>query len=258
MDEIAQYNQERWRALAEVNALFTRPALNLDDTTAREKVDPEGYFGDLRGKRVLCLASGGGQQSVAFALLGADVTVVDLSPEQLQRDQQAASHYGFKIATAQADMRDLSLLPADHFDLVWQPYSINFVPDVREVFAQVAKRLRDGGIYYLACANPFTVGLGAQDWNGDGYPLRHPYVSGEKYFSRDAEWVHNTDRQIQPPQEFRHTLGDVLNGLVENGFQLTHFSETRDYYPDPDAEPGTWDHFTAVTPPWFAFWSTLR
>ena len=258
MDEIAQYNIDRWRALNEVNALFTRPALHLDLQTAQEKVDPERHFGDLTGKRVLCLASGGGQQSVAFALLGAQVTVTDLSAEQLQRDQEAAAHYGFEIATVQADMRDLSHLPAGDFDLVWQPYSINFVPDVREVFAQVAQRLRAGGSYYVVCANPLTVGLGAQDWDGHGYPLREPYVSGAKFLSRDAEWVHDTDRVIQPPQEFRHTLGDMLNGLVEQNFVLTHFSDRRDFSPDPSAEPGSWDHFTAITPPWFAFWADYR
>ncbi|MFN8439783.1 MAG: class I SAM-dependent methyltransferase [Caldilineaceae bacterium] len=258
MDEISSYNQERWRDLAEVNALFTRPALDLDLESARNKVDPENRFGDLGGKRVLCLASGGGQQSVAFALLGADVTVVDLSAEQLERDRQAAAHYGLTLQIVQADMRDLSALPASSFDLVWQPYSINFVPEVRTVFAQVARCLRPGATYYFACANPLTLGVGAQDWDGQGYPLRFPYIAGAKLFSKDADWVHDTDRHIDPPQEFRHTLGDLFNGLVEHHFVLTHFSDTKDYYPDPAAEPGTWDHFTAVAPPWFCFWTQYQ
>ena len=83
MDDISNYNRERWNALARANALFTRPALHLDASTARQKIDPEGLLGELAGKRVLCLASGGGQQSAAFALLGAHVTVCDLSDAQL-------------------------------------------------------------------------------------------------------------------------------------------------------------------------------
>ncbi|MFL5664220.1 MAG: SAM-dependent methyltransferase, partial [Ktedonobacteraceae bacterium] len=79
MDEIAQYNTQRWKSLTHVNALFTRPALQLDVTSARQQIDPEGRLGDLTGKRVLCLASGGGQQSAIFGLLGAQVTVFDLS-----------------------------------------------------------------------------------------------------------------------------------------------------------------------------------
>ena len=108
MDEIAEYNQARWKELVNANALFTRPKLNLDETAARRIVDFDGRLGDVAGKDVLCLACGGGQQSAAFALLGARVTVFDLSEEQLERDREAARHYGFDIKIIQGDMRDLS------------------------------------------------------------------------------------------------------------------------------------------------------
>ncbi len=178
MDEIANYNIERWKALTKANAVFTRPYLTLDASSAREKVDPEGRLGEIRGKDILCLAGGGGQQSVAFALLGATVTVVDLSEEQLQRDRDAAAHYHASLKTLQADMRDLSRLGAKTFDIVWQPYSLNFVPDARVVFGHVARVLRADGLYHFNCANPFVSGLGEQDWNGEGYTLKYPYQDG--------------------------------------------------------------------------------
>src|SRR5579862_1851469 len=93
LDEIAEYNVKRWKALAEAGALFTRPALDLTAASARESLDPEGRLGELAGKRVLCLASGGGKQSAMFALLGCQVTVLDISQDQLLRDRQAARHY---------------------------------------------------------------------------------------------------------------------------------------------------------------------
>src|SRR5215468_8323836 len=101
MDEIKKYNIERWRALAEANALFTRSALDLTPEAARKRIDPEGKLGNLAGKEILCLASGGGQQSAAFALLGAKVTVFDLSEAQLQRDREAAAHHNLNINTIQ-------------------------------------------------------------------------------------------------------------------------------------------------------------
>ena len=69
MDELTKYNLARWKALVEADALFTRPALNLDLISARDKLDPEGRLGDVACKDVLCLACGSGQQSIAFALL---------------------------------------------------------------------------------------------------------------------------------------------------------------------------------------------
>ena len=62
MDELTKYNIARWKALVEADALFTRPALNLDPASARQMLDPEGRLGDVAAKDVLCLASGGGQQ----------------------------------------------------------------------------------------------------------------------------------------------------------------------------------------------------
>ena len=68
MDEIAQYHMKRWKALAEADALFTRPFFHLTATEAAERLDPEGRLGELTGKNVLCLAGGGGRQSAMFAL----------------------------------------------------------------------------------------------------------------------------------------------------------------------------------------------
>jgi 2-polyprenyl-3-methyl-5-hydroxy-6-metoxy-1,4-benzoquinol methylase len=262
MDEIARYNAERWRRLVEANAVFTQPKLDLDVESARQVVDPDGHLGDLKGKRVLCLAAGGGQQSVAFALLGAHVTVVDLAEGQLERDREAAAHYRVSIQTLQADMRDLSALESGAFDLVWQPYSLNFVPDVSVVFAQVARRLRQGGMYYFACANPYFLGMAETDWNGEGYVLRHPYTPGAELFSPDDDWVYNRGTKpaeaIPGRREFRHAFSALINGLVAEGFTIQQIADSLDVNADPQAEPGTWDHFTAYAPPWLAFWATYN
>jgi SAM-dependent methyltransferase len=256
MDEVAVFNQARWQALAEADALYTRPALNLDAAAARARVDPDGVLGPLEGKRVLCLAGGGGQQSAAFALLGAQVTVVDLSAAQLERDAQVAAHYGLNIRILQADMRDLSELDADAFDVVQHAYSINFVPDVRVVFSQVARVLRPGGIYQLMFGNPFIAGLNPRAWNGDGYPLRQPYLDGEPIQAEDEAWVYRegSNPAIPGPREYRHTLSTVVNGLVTHGFTIRRLVDRVSIYPDSSATPGTWDHFVSIAPPWLLVW----
>lgn len=209
MDDIAKYNIERWAGLVAAKAVFTRPHLNLTPADARALVNADNRLGDVAGKRVLCLAGGGGQQSAAFALLGAHVTVVDLSVEQLQRDTEAAAHYNLSIRTLQGDMRDLSALAAASFEIVYQPYSINFVPDARVVFAEVAHVLRNGGVYYFNCANPFASGVVASDWNGEGYLLKQPCVEGAELTYADEAWVFRGASPQQPinrPKEYRHTL----------------------------------------------------
>jgi ubiquinone/menaquinone biosynthesis C-methylase UbiE len=256
MDHIAHYNLTRWQALAKANALFTRPYLNLDAATAQARIDPDKKLGELRGKNVLCLAGGGGQQSAAFSVVGAAVTVVDLSDDQLQKDRAAAAHYKINIHTVQGDMRDLSVLEANHFDIVWQPYSINFVPEARQVFKEVARVIRRDGVYRFNCANPFVSGLTEKDWNGEGYPLKYPYRDGFEMTYPDSAWVYDqTEETIPQPREFRHTLSTLINGLIEHSFVIREVSDSTDFSSDENAAPGTWEHFTAIAPPWLTFWT---
>lgn len=260
MDEIAGYNRARWRQLVKANALFTRPNLNLDVNSAKKMIDFDGRLGDVSGKDVLCLACGGGQQSVAFAMLGAQVTVFDLSEEQLERDREAAEHYGFDIEIVPGDMRDLSSFRKASFDIVHHAYSLNFVPDAISVFREVARVLRKGGIYHFHSANPFVTGVQQNDWNGEGYVIKKPYVNGSRISYEDQDWVYerNENGSIAEPIEYRHTLSSLFNGLIENKFIVFHVSDNCHMYPNENAEPGTWDHFVAFAPPWLSIWTYYR
>ena len=74
-------------------------------------------------------------------------------------------------------------------------------------------------------ANPFTLGLRAGDWTGDAYPLRRPYMARTVVAAPDEPWVIGAGRpaiSIPAPREYRHTLGDIVNGLAELGFVIEH------------------------------------
>jgi 2-polyprenyl-3-methyl-5-hydroxy-6-metoxy-1,4-benzoquinol methylase/uncharacterized damage-inducible protein DinB len=261
MDEIVEYNKERWEELAAANVEFSRPWLDLDMGSARAKVDPENVLKgmEIAGKDVLCLAGGGGQQSSAFAMLGAHVTVFDLSEVQLQRDRDTAEHYGLQVNTIQGDMRDLSMFADASFDIVWHAHSINFVPDAQTVFHEVARVLREGGFYRLSFHNPYIHGVCEQNWNGEGYLLQLPYVEGEVRYAT-PEWdiydEKGARKQVKGPKEFRHTLSTSVNGLTATGFVILRVSE--DTQQDLDAEPGSWAHFLTVTAPYIAFWLSYQ
>lgn len=253
--DLIHYNRERWQALVEAGIEFSRPFLNLDESSARQVVDPHNILGDVAGKAVLCLASGGGQQSAAFGLLGADVTVFDVTPGMLDQDRLAAAHYGFNIETVQGDMRDLSALADNSFDVVWHAFSITFVPDVRPVLAEVERVLRPGGFYRIEWANPFVSPLDEADWTGDAYPLRHVYEDAELVL-HDTRWdvwdEHGAMAKVEGPREFRHTMSTMVNTLIRRHMVILGLWEELG---DPDAEPGTWKHLKAIAPPWLTIWA---
>jgi len=256
MDDLHRHNKERWEELAAANVEWARPLLDLDPHTARQEVDPYGVMGEVRGKDVLCLASGGGQQSAAFAVLGANVSVLDFSENQLARDREALEHYAAQARLVQGDMRDLSVFEPMSFDVVWHAFSINFVPDSGQVFDQVARVLRPGGLYRMQWHNPFTIDVDESDWTGKGYLIKHPYADGEIQYS-NPNWefsdVDGTPRSVEGPREFNHTLSTVVNGLIVRGFALKGLWEEPKPLPDP--EPGTWEHLKAYAPLWLTIWA---
>ena len=260
-DEFARYNQDKWDALSRAGVAYARPMLELDTAAALHLVDPDGVFAAhhvaLEGADVLCLAAGGGQQSAAFALLGATVTVFDLSQEQLARDRQAAAHYGVHVDVVNGDMRDLSRFAGDAFDVVWHAHSLNFVPDVAQVHGQVARVLRPGGIYRLSWNNPFTHTVDEGSWTGEGYLLSYPYVDGRDVNELYPHWtVEGADGQVhklEGPKEYVHTLSTVVNSLAGHGFVIVHAAEDTGEGVDP--EPGSWDHFMQVAAPYLTLWT---
>jgi SAM-dependent methyltransferase len=262
MDNLAEFNRERWNALVEAGVLYSRPNLEMDEEQARQMIDEEGLLGDVVGKRVLLLGGGGGQQSATFGFLGAQVTIFDLSDGQLEKDRIVATHYGYDLDIQQGDMRDLSRFSDASFDIVYQPYSINFVSDVRPVFAEAARVVVPGGIYVVQWHNPFTQGVDDELWDPQhGYPLKLAYTDGEidPDSFKTPNWTIDTESgeqiEVEGPREFRHTMRTFLNSLIDSGFDIRRFGEHLTWQENP--EPGTWEHYKWVAPPYLTVW-TIR
>lgn len=241
IDAAAEANHRLWEEEARRGCGYTTPWLDLDVAALHRYIErgpgltfskldtlyPTALLRDVAGKHVLCLASGGGQQSAVFALLGAKVTVVDLSESQLRGDRIAADHYGYSVTLIQADMRDLSCLGTDSFDLVYQPGSLPYVPDVHPVYTEVARVLRPHGRYRVTHGPPTAF---AVEWQDGRYCITKPYA----------------ERVTQRPDggiEFRHYLSDIFNGLLSAGFLIESLHEAPYYRQTaPQVTPGSWSH----------------
>ena len=109
------------------------------------KTVPHEWFGDLRGKRVLGLASGGGQQMPIFAALGAVCTVLDYSKRQLESERAVAAREGYEIEIVRADMSKPLPFADGSFDLIFHPVSNCYVREVRPIWRECLRVLRPGG-----------------------------------------------------------------------------------------------------------------
>lgn len=169
---LLEHNRKAWNHEVEKGNQWTIPVQQAEIEEAKNgsykivltpyKPVPKTWLGDIKGKSVLCLASGGGQQGPILAAAGALVTVLDNSDAQLARDQQAAEAYGLEINTVQGNMQDLSCFPDETFDLIFHPVSNCFIDDILPVWKESYRVLKVGGSMLSGFCNPILFML---DWD---------------------------------------------------------------------------------------------
>lgn len=251
-DTYIKKNKKWWEEKVENSSVFTKPWLGIDVKILKKYANgklkepswpindiyPATILNNVANKDVLCLASGGGQQSAIFGLLNANVTVIDLSERQLENDKLAANHYGYKVSTFQGDMCDLSFLSNNSYDLVYQPPSMGYIHDINKVYSNVSRILRPGGLYRVDAQNPQSRFTHRLSWNGEGYLISEPYSTKKKQRADDKEVI-----------EFRHGLDDIFNGLLKNSFEIMSVHEMpEDVYQKNNPKPGSWEHYLLYIP----------
>jgi SAM-dependent methyltransferase len=187
-----------------------------------EPVPRDWFPAELAGTALLCLASGGGQQGPVLAAAGADVTVFDNSPRQLGRDEEVAARDGLAIRTVLGDMRDLSSFADASFDVIVNPVSNVFCPDLPPVWRECFRVVRPGGTLLAGFVNPdlFIFDIEDMDTRGE-LVVRHQIP----FSSADLPDAARQRAYGDGPIEYSHTLTGQIGGQLAAGFTLTHFVE---------------------------------
>lgn len=206
-------NDVNWSACATPEQLKQAREGKLALGFGVDGVVPADWLGDLKGKRVLCLAGAGGLQAPLLACAGAEVTVLDLSERMLDKDRAVAAREGLDIRIEHGNMCDLSRFEDASFDLVLNPPSLFYVPDVNPVFREVQRVLNPGGTFIMVATNPIAY---ICDWDSElqCYKAvnRMPYCSADH--PDQGDWV-----------EYGHTMESYLGGQIAAGFVITGYLE---------------------------------
>jgi SAM-dependent methyltransferase len=184
---------------------------------------PRRWFPPLKGADVLCLASGGGQQGPVLAAAGARVTVFDNSPAQLKQDQLVAERESLSICTVEGDAANLSAFAEESFDLIFNPCSTVFMPDVRAVWKECYRVLRHGGILMTGSMNPvhYIFDLYKADEGVLEVANAIPYSDLTSIPKEELE--EHMAKGL--PLEFGHSLTDLVGGQCDAGFVITDMYE---------------------------------
>ena len=231
-----------WDSIAEA----TQPPLDQEALAAAADIlDPDGWIPWPSIGTALCLAGGGGWQAPLIASLGPAVTVVDISSRQLQLDREAAARFGLTVECVETDMADLRALAGRSFDLVYQPISTCYLPDLGPLYAAIASVTRAGARYWAEHWSAGQIQLDeAVRWDGAAYRIVHPVGSGTPIQWQSAEPV---DGEPVTCWHFAHSIRELFGALCAAGFVIERVSEPG--AADPAAPPDSPEHLAAYLPP---------
>ena len=197
---------------------------------------PKKWYPDLKGMRVLGLASGGGQQMPIFAALGAQCTVLDYSEKQIKSELLVAEREGYEITTIRADMTKPLPFDDDSFDLIFHPASNSYIEDVMHVWKECYRILKKAGRLMAGLDNGINY-IFDEDEKEIKYRLPfNPLKDRELLIALEKE-----DCGIQ----FSHTLEEQIRGQLKVGLTLL------DLYEDTNGS-GLLHEYSVPT-----FWATL-
>ncbi len=230
-DEILRANRRLYDSMAASNSPLCRPAKDDELVHPLHTVDASGWLGDsISGRRVLCLAAGGGRQSALYAAAGAEVTVVDLSPAMLELDRTVAAERGLSMRLIQASMDDLSMLQPAEFDIVIHPVSTCYIDCIKTVFLQVARVLQPNGLYISQHKQPTSLQASTSPMAGGGYAIFERYyrrAAGRNIPIPPSTRNSGAARRLREPGgiEFLHRWEELIGDMCRAGFVIEDLVE---------------------------------
>jgi SAM-dependent methyltransferase len=224
MDNVKARNQKAWNQRVAEGNRWTIPVAETQIASAKAGnphillsptiAVPQSWLGLLSGKEILALASGGGQQGPLLAAAGANVTVFDLSDQQLQQDKETAQKFGLNLNCVQGSADCLSAFGNGQFDLIINPCSNCYFEHLEPVWSECARVLKPGGEILFCFTNPVAYCF---DDNCEAIVKSLPVI----------------DEDDDGAFEFSHSLNLQIGSLCRAGFGVTDLFEDN-YEPECD------------------------
>lgn len=184
----------------------------------------EKMLPDFKGKKVLDLGCGFGwhcQYAIEHGV--SSVVGVDISEKMLKVAKEKTSK---EIKYIQKPLEDVEF-PKDSFDIVISSLTFHYLVSFEDIAKKIHSWLKKGGDFVFSVEHPIFTAYGTQDWYRDSkgkilhFPVDNYFTEGK----RKANFL--GDKVIK----YHKTLTTYLNGLLQNGFEITGVVE-----PQPNKE----------------------
>lgn len=233
---VSEINSKAWDIEVENEHWATIPI----STEELEKLEQEGFpisltgsrylptdwLGEVVGKDILCVACGGGQQTLLLALKGANVTSLDNSARQLDRDRESASKHQVVVETILGSMDSAQSYPNHQYDYIILGMGAQFVEDISKVFPLIQERLKTNGTFIGAFVNPVCYLFDWEAYENNKMEIKYkvPYSDLTSISQIERVRVIGEDS----PVEFGHSLEQIFRGVTQAGMIIHDYIEEFD------------------------------
>lgn len=185
--------------------------------------------GDVKGKRLLDVGCGAGENAIAFSGQHAHVIAIDSSPGQLALARKLADAAETRVEWHESDAADLAFLRADSIDVAFAANVIGEIEDIDRLFRQVHRVLRPGARFVFSHDHPMALAVGREGAQPGSLPLGALEVRRSYFDSEPVELLRDDEKvRIYP-----RTIADIFAALHRAGYRVDVLLE-----PEPQAFSG--------------------
>ncbi len=184
------------------------------------------YFDRYTNIRIANICGSCGKKAIPLAILGADVTVFDISEDNRKYALEVAEAANVHIDYEVCDVLEINMAKyGNNFDIVFMEGGIlHFFHDINEFMSVMNSLLKQNGKMICSDFHPFTK-------ISDILNLEQPTMS---YFSTDifegemahARFFEEKIRNQMPKCLYRkYTISEIINSVINCGLTLEKFDE---------------------------------
>lgn len=194
--------------------------------------------------RLLEIGAGCGTESLWFALLGADVTAIDVATDRLSvaraRRDWLQQRLARKVSAEFLEMPLFDFAPSEPFDLIWMEQTFHHLEPREQVYAKLASLLKPGGRLAICEVNAWNAFLQLQFFMQRGFQTKTSFI--------DAQ-----GRRIEYGNERVTTWSALARGLKQAGFTITSIRPFR-LLPNSNPPVGwlKWERAIVRAIPWLS------
>lgn len=227
MKEI-EANKQAWALLAKEHYQHFKDAYANGNYTVNRYIAAE--LGEIKGKKILHLQCNTGADSIWLAQAGADVTGVDLVPENIFYARQLAADLNVaNVKFIEADIMTLRQSHHEQYDIVFTSEgAVIWLPDLNQWAQTINHLLRRDGCFYLFDAHPFYLMFDETLFASGSLQVKYPY------FNRSAELEHSiggyaADARPADNYSWMYSIGGIVSALAEAGLTICWLHEFDGY-----------------------------